>query len=81
MLIGVSTRSIEQLRQAILDGADYVGIGPTFPVKTKAFDQLAGLGFIRAASMRNFASGVLHSEESSLLISHRLSKQEQSGWR
>ena len=35
---------------ARFDGADYVGIGPTFPSKTKAFDQFPGLDFIRAAS-------------------------------
>ena len=29
-LIGVSTHSIEQVRQAILDAADYLGVGPTF---------------------------------------------------
>ncbi len=50
LLIGVSTHSLEQLRHAILDGADYVGIGPTFPSRTKSFDQFPGLEFIRAAS-------------------------------
>ena len=49
-LIGVSTHTIEQVRQAVLDGADYIGVGPTFPSKTKAFDQLAGLNFVRAAT-------------------------------
>ncbi|MCI0381291.1 MAG: thiamine phosphate synthase [Gemmataceae bacterium] len=46
-LIGVSTHNLEQVRRAILDGASYVGIGPTFPSQTKVFDQLAGLEFIR----------------------------------
>ena len=49
-LIGVSTHSVEQLRAAVLDGADYVGIGPTFPSKTKAFDHFSGLDFVREAS-------------------------------
>jgi thiamine-phosphate pyrophosphorylase len=49
MLIGVSTHSVEQLRQAILDGADYVGLGPTFPSKTKTFAHFPGLEFVRAA--------------------------------
>ncbi len=49
MMIGVSTHSIEQLRQAVLDGADYVGIGPVFASKTKAFDLFAGLEYVRAA--------------------------------
>lgn len=46
-LVGVSTHSIEQARQAVLDGADYLGVGPTFPSTTKSFDQFAGLEFIR----------------------------------
>jgi thiamine-phosphate pyrophosphorylase len=50
ILIGVSTHSIEQLRAAILDGADYVGIGPTFPSRTKAFDHFPGLDFVQAAT-------------------------------
>jgi thiamine-phosphate pyrophosphorylase len=48
-IIGVSTHDLEQLRQAILDGATYVGIGPTFPSGTKAFPELAGLSFVREA--------------------------------
>lgn len=50
MLIGVSTHTLEQVRQAVLDGADYIGIGPTFPSKTKSFDHFPGLDFIRAAN-------------------------------
>ena len=49
-LIGVSTHNIEQLRQAVLDGASYLGVGPTFPSRTKQFGELAGLEFVRAAS-------------------------------
>jgi thiamine-phosphate pyrophosphorylase len=46
-LIGVSTHSIEQARQAVLDGANYIGVGPTFPSATKQFDHFTGLDFIR----------------------------------
>jgi thiamine-phosphate pyrophosphorylase len=49
-LIGVSTHSIEQVRKAVLDGADYIGVGPTFPSRTKAFDAFPGLDFVRSAS-------------------------------
>ena len=45
-LIGVSTHNIEQARQAVLDGADYLGVGPTFPTSTKAFDTFPGLAFV-----------------------------------
>ena len=46
-LIGVSTHTIEQARQAVLDGADYIGCGPTFPSSTKQFQRFAGLDFLR----------------------------------
>lgn len=46
-LVGVSTHTIEQARQAVLDGADYIGVGPVFSTTTKSFDQLAGLEFVK----------------------------------
>jgi thiamine-phosphate pyrophosphorylase len=46
-LVGVSTHTIEQARQAVLDGADYLGVGPCFATSTKSFDQLAGLNVVR----------------------------------
>ena len=46
-LVGVSTHTIEQARQAVLDGADYLGVGPCFATRTKSFDQLAGLEFVQ----------------------------------
>ncbi len=45
-LIGVSTHTIEQARQAVLDGADYLGVGPTFPTTTKDFAEFPGLAFV-----------------------------------
>jgi thiamine-phosphate pyrophosphorylase len=50
MLIGVSTHRIEQARAAVLDGADYLGAGPTFPSRTKEFDEFAGLDYLRQVS-------------------------------
>lgn len=49
-LIGVSTHSIEQARQAVLDGANYIGIGPVFESETKKFDQFPGLDLVRAVA-------------------------------
>jgi thiamine-phosphate pyrophosphorylase len=46
-LVGVSTHSIEQARQAALDGANYIGVGPTFPSVTKSFDSFPGLELVR----------------------------------
>ncbi|HJZ59829.1 MAG TPA: thiamine phosphate synthase, partial [Gemmataceae bacterium] len=71
-LIGVSTHSVEQLRQAVLDGADYLGIGPTFPSKTKAFDRFPGLPFIRSAtaetSLPAFALGGIGPQNVGLVV-------------
>jgi thiamine-phosphate pyrophosphorylase len=49
-LVGVSTHSIEQARTAVLDGADYIGVGPTFPSETKQFTGFAGVELLRAVS-------------------------------
>ena len=47
VLVGVSTHSLSQAKQAVTDGADYLGVGPVFSSKTKQFDQLAGLEFVK----------------------------------
>jgi len=47
MLIGLSTHSIEQVRQAMRDGADYLGAGPVFPSATKSFEKFPGTDFLR----------------------------------
>jgi thiamine-phosphate pyrophosphorylase len=51
-LVGVSTHSLEQARAAVLDGADYIGIGPVFPTHTKHFsrEELAGLNYVSQAT-------------------------------
>jgi len=48
-LIGVSTHNPEQVRQAILDGASYLGVGPIFPSGTKNFADFPGPEFARQA--------------------------------
>ena len=49
-LIGISTHSIEQARQAVLSGANYIGIGPVFPSQTKSFDSHVGLDLVSAVA-------------------------------
>jgi thiamine-phosphate pyrophosphorylase len=49
-LIGVSTHDMDQLRQAMLEGASYLGIGPIFPSGTKSFHEFPGLDFVRRAT-------------------------------
>jgi thiamine-phosphate pyrophosphorylase len=53
-LVGVSTHNIEEARAAVLDGANYLGAGPTFRSQTKTFDNFAGLDYLRqvAAEIR-----------------------------
>jgi thiamine-phosphate pyrophosphorylase len=65
-LVGVSTHTVEQARQAVLDGASYIGVGPCFPSRTKTFDALAGLEFVRQAvretTLPAFAIGGISAE-------------------
>jgi thiamine-phosphate pyrophosphorylase len=49
-LVGVSTHTIEQARRAVVDGADYLGVGPVFPSETKPFEHFAGLEFVEAVA-------------------------------
>ncbi|MDP6555582.1 MAG: thiamine phosphate synthase [Pirellulaceae bacterium] len=50
VLVGVSTHSVAQARQAVIDGANYLGCGPTFPSRTKSFAEFPGLEFLQAVS-------------------------------
>lgn len=46
-IVGVSTHRLEQARMAVLDGADYLGVGPFFPSQTKPRDFVAGPEYAR----------------------------------
>jgi len=46
-LIGVSTRTLEQARQAVADGADYIGLGAMFPTGSKDNAELVGVERLR----------------------------------
>ncbi len=60
-LIGVSTHSLDQVKQAIIDGANYIGCGPVFTSETKGFDKFPGVDFLRqvvdATTVPAFAIG------------------------
>ncbi len=43
-ILGVSTHNLAQAKRAVLDGADYIGVGPIFPSSTKPRDFSAGIG-------------------------------------
>ncbi|MGE0608603.1 MAG: thiamine phosphate synthase [Pirellulales bacterium] len=71
-LVGVSTHSLAQARQAVLDGADYIGIGPTFPSGTKAFDDFVGIEVVAAVCdeirLPAFAIGGIDEQNIPLLL-------------
>ena len=46
-IIGVSTHSVIQAKQAQKDGADYIAIGPIYPTKTKDYEPSVGIKIIR----------------------------------
>jgi thiamine-phosphate pyrophosphorylase len=46
-LVGVSTHALDQAKQAVLDGADYIGVGPVFRSPTKPRDFLPGPAYAR----------------------------------
>lgn len=71
-LVGLSTHNMEQARQAVLSGADYIGMGPTFPSTTKQFNEFAGLPFIsevaRGIDLPAFAIGGISLENAPHVI-------------
>ncbi|MEK6250044.1 MAG: thiamine phosphate synthase, partial [Planctomycetales bacterium] len=71
-LIGVSTHSLVQAKRAVLDGANYIGVGPTFPSRTKVFDEFPGLDLLAevAAEIRlpAFAIGGINLQNASEVL-------------
>jgi len=49
-IIGVSTHSITQARQAQKDGADYIAIGPIYPTSTKGHEPSVGIEILHEIS-------------------------------
>ena len=47
ILLGISTHSLEQAKQAVQEGADYIGVGPIFKTPTKPDAPAVGIGFIK----------------------------------
>lgn len=83
MLIGVSTHNIDQARAAVLDGANYLGAGPTFASQTKSFAEFAGLDYLRqvAAEIRlpTFAIGGVKKENLSDVLAAGITRIAVSG--
>lgn len=70
-LIGLSTHDLGQALAGELEGADYLGVGPTFPSRTKPFADFPGLSFVGEAAGRItapwFAIGGIHHGNLSLV--------------
>lgn len=82
-LVGVSTHSIQQAREAVEQGADYIGCGPTFASQTKRFDRFPGLEFLRQAAaeirLPAFAIGGVNEENLPLVLQAGFSRIAVSG--
>ena len=65
-LIGLSTHSVEQVKQAHAEPIDYIGIGPMFATATKAHEPVRGPALLQAAAaeikLPSYAIGGLNNE-------------------
>lgn len=50
LIVGKTTHNLEQGRQAIKDGADYISTGPVYPTPTKPGRPAVGLEYVREAA-------------------------------
>ena len=82
-LIGVSTHALSQAQQAVLDGADYLGAGPTFESGTKQFAEFAGLEYLQQVaaevSLPTFAIGGITAENLPQVLATGISRVAVSG--
>jgi thiamine-phosphate pyrophosphorylase len=49
MIVGKTTHCIEQARQAVREGADYISVGPVYATPTKPGRPAVGLEYVREA--------------------------------
>ena len=71
-LVGRTAHDVAEARAAVVDGADYLGIGPCFPSPTKAFSEHAPPAFLRTVcgeiSLPTFAIGGITAERLEQLV-------------
>lgn len=60
MIFGRSTHSVQELKSAIEEGADYVSVGPVFASPTKPSLNVAGLEYVEQALEILAGSGIGH---------------------
>lgn len=71
-LLGVSTHNFGQARQAVADGADYLGAGPTFSSRTKRFTVFPGVEFLAQVATLDipvFAIGGINQQNINAVLS------------
>lgn len=76
-LVGVSTHNIDQAHAAVLDGANYIGVGPVFPSSTKSFEEFPGLDFVKQVSeikLPAFAIGGIDATNVSQVVENGLGR-------
>jgi thiamine-phosphate pyrophosphorylase len=77
-LVGVSTHSLAQAHAAVLAGADYIGVGPTFPSHTKQFQEFTGTELLQAVAadirLPAFAIGGINAENLPLVLAAGFSR-------
>jgi len=74
IIIGVSTHNMAQARQALADGADYIGVGPIYPTRTRGYEIGVGARYIQevvasGASLPFFAIGSITLENLAEVLS------------
>ena len=82
-LVGVSTHNIQQAHAAVLDGANYIGVGPVFPSGTKSFDKFPGLDFVKEVSeikLPAFAIGGIDASNVSQVVESGLARVAVQGY-
>ncbi|BCL38147.1 thiamine-phosphate synthase [Nostoc sp. MS1] len=52
-VIGRSTTNAEEMRRAIVEGADYIGVGPVYETPTKVGKAAAGLEYVKYAAQNS----------------------------
>lgn len=71
-LVGRTAHDLAEARSAVLDGADYLGIGPCFPSPTKSFADQAPPGFLQTVceevALPTFAIGGITVERLGTLV-------------
>src|SRR5262249_5308833 len=64
LIVGVSTHDVEQVKRAVLAGADYLGFGPIFNTSTKQNpDPVQGIAGLRSAVAMVRATAALGHEQ------------------